>query len=388
MKNNVLKNLFSNQSYEQVKFTDITGRYITNSHLEQVFNEFKNDFEISIPGKSVLGKPIYQFKAGTGNIKVLAWSQMHGNESTTTKAVFDLLNSFKLISNENSISGILENCTLTLIPILNPDGAEAYTRVNANSIDLNRDLQELNQPESKLLKEVYDDLKPDFCLNLHDQRTIFSAGSRPKSAILSFLTPSMDEQRSIDDYRKRSMSIIAGMAEDLSSDLSGNIGRYDDAFNINCAGDTFQNLSTPTILFEAGHFPGDYEREITRKMVYKALISCLYRISKENIDLVDYKKYFELPQNQKLFNDLIIRKAMINGDVRDVAIQFKEVLKNGKIEFVPMIEKILPEINKYAHQEINADRKLLKLSDDSEITENVIVNKIILNDEELEVKYG
>ena len=69
------------------------------------------------------------------------WSQMHGNESTTTKALFDVFNT--LISNNPIIKHILNACTLYIIPILNPDGAEAYTRVNANAVDLNRDAQEL-----------------------------------------------------------------------------------------------------------------------------------------------------------------------------------------------------------------------------------------------------
>ena len=49
---------------------------------------------------------------------------------------------------------ILKACTLYIIPILNPDGAKAYTRLNANEVDLNRDAQDLSQPESKVLRAV------------------------------------------------------------------------------------------------------------------------------------------------------------------------------------------------------------------------------------------
>jgi len=385
MKNEVLRNLFKEESYDRIKLEEITGRYVTNSSLEIVREKFKNDFEIDELGKSVQGRMIYRFKIGSGKIKILAWSQMHGNESTTTKAVFDLLNAFKLNSKDDAFSTILANCSLSIIPILNPDGAEAYTRVNADSIDLNRDFQNLSQPESRLLKEVYSEFQPDYCLNLHDQRTIFSAGNKPKSATLSFLTPSKDTERSVDEYRKQSMSLIVAMARDLSEYLPGAIGRYDDAFNINCAGDTFQNLSTPTVLFEAGHFPEDYEREETRKHVYRALLSCMYEIS-QNIFIND-EEYFKIPENEKLFNDVIIRRALINGEIKDVSIQFKEILKKAKITFVPIIEKIAPKILNYGHREIDAEENAIKLPDDSEIIENVIVNKIILNHEELEFKY-
>ncbi|CAL66458.1 M14 family zinc carboxypeptidase [Christiangramia forsetii] len=386
MKNEMLRNLFKEESYYSIKFSEIAGRYVTNSSLEIVRKRFKNNFKIHESGKSVQGKSIYSFKIGSGKIKILAWSQMHGNESTTTKAVFDLLNSFKLNSEDEVISNILENCSLCIIPILNPDGAEAYTRVNAKLIDLNRDLQDLSQPESRLLKDIYNEFKPDFCLNLHDQRTIFSAGNNSRPATLSFLTPSKDEERTIDKYRKRSMSLIAGMTADLNEYLPGAIGRYDDGFNINCAGDTFQNLSTPTVLFEAGHFPDDYEREETRKHIYRAIISCLHQISKGKLEYSDYEEYFQIPENEKLFSDIIIRRALINGEVKDISIQFKEVLKNNKINFLPIISKVATQISNYGHKEIDAEKNETKLLDNSEIIENVIVNKIVINNEELEVK--
>ncbi len=388
MKNEELKNLFEDAWYNGIKFHQVTGRYLTNSDLDLVRSKFQNIFEIEEAGKSVEERPIYKFQLGTGKIKILAWSQMHGNESTTTKAIFDLLNALVLRTDDKIILSILENCSLFIIPILNPDGAEAYTRVNANSIDLNRDLQDLSQPESRVLMKLYNEIKPDYCLNLHDQRTIFSAGNFKNPATLSFLTPSKDEERSIDEYRRQSMSLIAGMAQDLSSELENNIGRYDDAFNINCAGDTFQNLSTPTILFEAGHYPNDYEREETRKFVFKALLSCLYQIAADRNNEANYEAYFKIPENQKLFKDVIIRKALINGNLLDIAIQFKESLKNGKIEFIPIVDKIEPEISNFGLREIEAQENEIELPDRTEITENVIVNKIILKNEELQVKYG
>src|SRR5690606_38901597 len=106
---------------------------------------------------------------------------------------------------------ILDACTLCVIPILNPDGARAYTRINANEMDLNRDAQALTQPESKVLRAVFDAFKPNFCYNLHGQRTIFSAGNTNKSAVVSFLSPSQDEACSLTPNRLVAMEIIAEM---------------------------------------------------------------------------------------------------------------------------------------------------------------------------------
>ncbi len=386
MKNNELENFLSEPLYRAIKFSEVTGRYLKNEELDICLDSLSDKFEIEILGKSVLNKPVKLVKFGDGDSKVLAWSQMHGNEGTTTKAVFDLLNTFNLKANDPIVSAIVEQCTFYVIPILNPDGAEAYTRVNANNIDLNRDMQNLSQPESRILMDLYKRVQPDYCLNLHDQRTIFSVGESAMPATLSFLTPAKDEERSLDESRKISMSLIAGMVNDLSSELENRIGRYDDAFNINCAGDTFQHLSTPTILFEAGHYPGDYEREVTRKFLFKALYSCIYQIAMKSFSPSDYEEYFRIPENRKLFNDVIIRNAKVGDELLDISFQFKEVLNEGKINFMPEVQKLEQKITNFGHKEFDANGQEVQLPGNASLDENVIVNKIIINSTELEVK--
>ena len=383
-KTGFIKALF--EDYNSFKNHKISGRYIQQKDIQVLLDNLGEEFSLKEIGVSVLGKPIHSIQFGNGSIKILAWSQMHGNESTTTKAIFDLLNYISLHKEEPLVESILNNCSLCIIPMLNPDGAEAYTRVNANEIDLNRDAQDLSQPESRILSQVFKNFNPDFCLNLHDQRTIFSAGSNPEPAVLSFLTPSMDKDRQIFPSRIQSMQLIAKIAQDLSELLPGRIGRYDDGFNINCTGDTFQSTKTPTILFEAGHFPGDYKREETRKYVFLALVSVLNSISENNFQQIDYQKYQEIPENEKLFNDIILRDANSENGVVDIAIQYKEVIKDGKLAFFPEIEKIAPKIKKFAHKEIFCENKKIEINDENTLTENVIVNKIVLNGVELPLK--
>ena len=383
-KTGFIKALF--EDYNSFKNHKISGRYIQQKDIQVLLNKLGEEFSLKEIGASVLGKPIHSIQFGNGPIKILAWSQMHGNESTTTKAVFDLLNYISLHKEESLVESILNNCSLCIIPMLNPDGAEAYTRVNANEIDLNRDAQDLSQPESRILSQVFKNFNPDFCLNLHDQRTIFSAGNNPEPAVLSFLTPSMDKDRQIFPSRIQSMQLIAKIAQDISELLPGRIGRYDDGFNINCTGDTFQSTQTPTILFEAGHFPGDYKREETRKYVFLALVSVLKSISEKNFQQIDYQKYQEIPENEKLFNDIILRDANSENGVVDIAIQYKEVIKERKLSFFPEIEKIAPKIKKFAHKEIFCENKKIEINDENMLTENVIVNKIVLNGVELPLK--
>lgn len=371
--------------YSSFKVLELNGRYINYSHIEKPLQRLSSKFRTTIIGHSTLGIPISSISVGSGKIKILAWSQMHGNESTTTKAVFDLLNGFYQYEENDFLKNILERCTLQIIPMLNPDGAKAYTRENANKIDLNRDAKKLTEIESQLLLSEFERFQPDFCFNLHDQRTIFSAGDQPFPATLSFLTPAMDQARTITPSRIRSMQVIAAIAEDLRELLPKQIGRYDDAFNDNCTGDSFQSLFVPTILFEAGHYKGDYQREKSREFVVAAMFSGLNAIASETYNDLDFNDYFKIPENKKMFYDVILREAKLNEEIVDVAIRFKEVLTNNKIEFVPIIEKIAPILPFYGHKEIACGKKKVSLEGQKSLGENDLVSNIILNNEVLAI---
>ena len=380
-----LKEIFEN--YSSFKEEELFGRYITYAHIENLLIRLGSSFEVTTIGHSNNAIPIRSIKIGKGATKVLMWSQMHGNESTTTKAIFDLLNVFLEASNASFINSILENGTILIIPMLNPDGAEAYTRLNANGVDLNRDAKDLKEVESVLLRQVFDSFKPDFCFNLHDQRTIFGAGAKSVPATISFLTPSMDEQRSIKPSRIISMKLIVAIFKDLEEYLIEGIGRYDDAYNENCTGDTFQGLKVPTILFEAGHYPLDYNREETRKFIFYAILSGLNSIVSKSYEAIEFQEYFRIPQNEKNFYDVILRNAVINDKVQDVAIQFNEVVLDGKINFEPVIVKMKFNINEYAHKEIDCKNYKVTTVEKEELAENVIVDKIAIKNEILVINY-
>ncbi|MCF7568617.1 DUF2817 domain-containing protein [Sabulilitoribacter arenilitoris] len=353
MNTEAIKSLFLKHKEAHLKH-----RYITNHSIEPLLKQLQNKLEVDIIGKSVLGNSIHSVKIGTGSKKILMWSQMHGNESTTTKALFDLLNT--LLDQGSNLSYVLKACTLYVIPILNPDGAAAYTRVNANKIDLNRDAQDLSQPESKVLNAIFNTFKPHFCYNLHGQRTIFSAGNTNNSATVSFLAPAQDIDCTITPTRKIAMEIIGTMNAKLQKEIPNQVGVYDDAFNLNCVGDTFQSKNVPTILFEAGHFHEDYAREKTREYIYMSMLESLSYIAKNTIDGSFYDDYFDIPENEKRFFDIIIRNADVGegykSKIEDIGIMFQEKLISGKVEFIPKIEKIEKLTNFYGHKEIDANR--------------------------------
>jgi hypothetical protein len=338
-------------SYPNLKNSSFFGRYFLYSKIESELKKLPDGFNLKTEGHSVLGKSIYSVEFGKGKTKILMWSQMHGNETTTTKAVFDLLNSVE--SQQFPFLGqILENCHIKIIPVLNPDGADAYTRENHNGIDLNRDAKNLSQPESKVLDKVFEEFQPDFCFNLHDQRTIYSAGNNNEPATLSFLAPSADEGKSLTEARKTAMKLIASLNKSLQRQIPAKIGRYDDGFNPNCVGDKFQSRKVPTLLFEAGHFPEDYQREETRKLVFFSLVKVLVDISDNSYLDFDCKKYFDIPENKKLFYDIIIRNVSQNGQAFDLAVQYLEKLSDNILEFIPLIEELGDLSGFFGHREI------------------------------------
>lgn len=340
------------------KAAPLYGRYITLEHIEPLLTPHHP----KVVGTSVQGRPIYRLDLGTGAVKVLLWSQMHGNESTTTKALFDFLN---LLGTKGELSEtLLSQFTFCMLPMVNPDGAAAYTRVNANAVDLNRDAQDLSQPESKVLRAVFEDFCPDYCYNLHDQRTIFGAGSTGQPATVSFLAPAYNEAREVNEVRTRAMEVIVAMNETLQTIIPNQVGRFDDSFNLNCIGDTFQYMGVPTVLFEAGHFAGDYEREATRQCIFIALVSGLVYLSENVIVSNKIDDYLKIPQNKVVFYDFVYKNVKINYDsnekISNFAAQFTEVLTEGKVVFEARLAQVDHLESYFGHVTIDAQGALYR----------------------------
>ena len=347
--------------FNNFKEQSIAGRYIHLKHIEPLLLHHNRKRNTTIIGHSVLGKPIYKYVIGSGKIKVLMWSQMHGNESTTTKAVFDL---FNFLDSEHNFATFIKNTyTICIVPILNPDGAEMYQRENANAIDLNRDAQDLSQPESRVLRNLFQEFIPNYCYNLHDQRTIYGVGDTNLPATVSFLAPAFNEAREFDQSRNTAISVICHLNKVLQNYIPGQVGRYDDAFNANCVGDTFQMLGVPTILFEAGHYQNDYQREQTRKFIFIALLSSFDAMS-ENLSVDNiFNDYLSIPLNKTSFLDIIYKNIRINYDNTilslSFAAQFNEKIVNFDVEFSAIIEKIDNLENVIGHREYDLENAFL-----------------------------
>lgn len=339
-------------------------RYILPQRLFDFLQENLSDYITEI-GSSHLGKPIYKLSFGSGNIRILAWSQMHGNESNATLAMLDIIetwNKYPELKNE-----ILAKIKIDFIFMLNPDGAEMWTRRNALNIDINRDFRKKSSKELEFLLRQVMATKYDYALNLHEQRTIFSTDAE-HPATLSFLSPSENVEREITETRKKSMAIIYSIFQKMNSLIPHHIARYSDEFYPTSAGDNFTQMGIPTILFEGGHYKNDYLRTETRKNYAIALYYAFKYISELHNSTAHWEKYQDIPENKDTHFDIIYRNVKLNTDfpsVLDIAIQFREQImpNQEEISFVPIVVEVGDCGNKKGWKEIDCTGKKFKSED-------------------------
>lgn len=334
----------------------LKGRYIRPEHIEQWVGLSNLDW--TVIGSSEENRNIYALKWGSGPIKVMMWSQMHGNESTTTRALCDLIESLEIAGADHPWK---DQFSFLLLPQLNPDGAERFTRVNANKVDLNRDALDQSQKESRVLRVCFEEFRPHYCFNLHDQRSIFGAGRSGEPAQVSFLAPSADPEKSKTPSRTVAAQLIVAMRDALYPVIGNRVGRYDDQFNGNCVGDYFQAKEVPTILFEAGHAGKDYQREECRSLIAYSIAHCLEQILNLPTDRKWPDTYDLIPENEKNYMDGVI----VTGTER-IGFQFREEILDGTLHFIP--EKVAKEYAApFVHQELRTNRP-----EDQEAIEKVL----------------
>lgn len=336
---NVLPDFFKlHQEYQE---PSITTKKFKLQDIEGLMLRFREDkrFEIKPVGNSFLGKPIYLIRIGTGNKKVLLWSQMHGDESTATMALLDIFNYLKRSGKENGITAnLLEECSLYFLPMLNPDGAELFVRRNAQQIDINRDALWLQSPEARLLKSIRDSLQPDFGFNLHDQSKYYTAGDLKRPASISLLAPAYNVEKDINAVRARAMLLIAKMQLALQSVIPNGVGRYDDEFEPRAFGDNIQKWGTSTILIETGAYDNDPEKQFLRKVNFGAILICLQAIADNSYYQNNISDYWSIPENKNRLNDLVVRNVALtlnNMEYRsDISLNIAET--NGKAYIADM----------------------------------------------------
>jgi hypothetical protein len=271
-------------------------------------------FSLEKIGESLEGRAITDVSVGRGPTVVLLWSQMHGDEPTATAALFDLFEFIRRHRDEPPVSRLLSSLTIHVVPMLNPDGAERFQRRNAQSIDINRDALRLQTPEGRALKALRDRLNPTVGFNLHNQSWRTSVGSPPRPASISLLSVAYDEAHSDNAGRKLTKKICAVIRDALEPFASGQIGRYDDEFEVRAFGDNITLWGTPVVLIETGPYPSMEPDGPLVRLNFVALLAALDALATGSVEKADPKRYEELPENDTRTLYVLLQNAtVING---------------------------------------------------------------------------
>lgn len=307
----------------------LNNRFFKHEDILPLIVQLPSTFSSEQLGTSVQGKSINLVKWGNGKTKVMLWSQMHGDEATGTMALFDLFNFLQ--QDNDTVKLLADSCKLYIIPMVNPDGAEAFMRRNSQQIDINRDFLNEVTPEAKILKECRNHIRPDFGFNLHDQTTLWSVTDSLKPATLSFLAPAIARELTINKTRENAMLVIADMFKDINPLIPQHIGLFDDEFESRAFGDNFQIAGTATILIEAGGYQHDFEKQEIKKYYFGAILSGLISIAKKTYQQQRLANYFAIPKNNKQIFHILIHNVKLGEIEVSIGINYEEKpLLDGK----------------------------------------------------------
>jgi hypothetical protein len=255
-------------------------------------------FRLEQIGRSVEGRALYQLAFGRGPVRVLLWSQMHGDEPTATAALLDLYEYVRRHRRDPAVVRLLERLSVHTVPMLNPDGAERFERRNAQGLDINRDALLLQTPEGRALKALGDRLEPTVAFNLHDQNWRTSVGRPPQPAAVSLLAVASDEARRDHPGRILAKKIAALIRDALEPFAAGRIGRYDDTFEPRAFGETFARQGTSVVLIETGVWSVEGSDAPLVRLNFIALLAALDALASGRVQEADPSRYETLPDNE------------------------------------------------------------------------------------------
>jgi hypothetical protein len=290
---------------------------LRHADLQKHLNALKaSGVSVREVGRSVAGREIYELEFGRGPLKVFMWSQMHGDEPTATTALIDLFSHLHAHRAEGWARLVADKITVRAVPMLNPDGAELYTRRNLQGIDINRDARALSTPEGRLLKKLRDEWQPEIGFNLHNQSSRTGVGDTLKQAAVSFLAVVSDEARTDTPGRVRNKKLCGVMIAALSPFIEGHIGRYDDTFNPRAFGDLISQWGTPVILIETGALKGTPGHDLAG-LNFVALAAALRALADGSVERESVAAYESLKENGGGIYDLVVRGATVVNRVRE-----------------------------------------------------------------------
>ena len=334
------------------------------------------------------GRPVYEIRYGDkSGVPVIVWSQMHGTESTGTRALMDIFEFLLAEKDEElnpedremaeSLRAALSSLNIHFIPLMNPDGANNWQRSTMQNmsgrhpalfvsgtnnfpadtpalIDLNRDAWTMESPEARLLWRAFANFdraegekQPLFAFTLHDQGSS-SVGGYDTPAAISLLSPAANGAKHFNDPRYRATQIIQKMdMEQVQIELPNMSSRYTDDWGPVYFGDSFTMAGAGVILIESGNVKLDPEKTVLRRTNFKAILRGLWEMAGdyEKIDPVDWTPPEEFnkkantanaipkPPSRRVIYDVLLRNVLApNGNEYNLGInrQLNVLQYNGE----------------------------------------------------------
>jgi len=306
------------EAYPKYKISPANPAELKHADLMEILNRLAADhsgtLQLRRRGESVQGRSINLVRIGEGPKKLLLWSQMHGDEPTATSALLDILEFLTENPEHPFVRTTLDKCTLLILPMLNPDGAEVYTRRNAMDIDINRDARYLQTPEGRILKEVQEEFRPEFGFNLHDHGPREMVGRTKKVVAISLLAPPFDYEESQNETTLKATKVAATLHQAIRPWCEGWVARYDADYMPRAFGDSMQSWGVSTVLLESGGWTGRDRAELTR-LNFVALLSVFHAIATDSYLDTDSAFYEDLVRSGEhdLFDLLITNVTVVNG---------------------------------------------------------------------------
>ncbi len=155
------------QDNQNVSLSSVAGYADVVQGLDRIQRTSNGRVDVASAGTSGEGRELLYATVGTGPTVFWLQARIHGNELHSTEAVLQVLG---LLASGNPAANLIrDNLTVVVIPMYNPDGAEANIRQSTTPtrIDLNRDWETFAQPESVAFWKLWRTVAPDLALDLH-----------------------------------------------------------------------------------------------------------------------------------------------------------------------------------------------------------------------------
>ncbi len=210
--------------------------------------------------------------------KVLYICRQHGHEPASTEAALAFLTQLVKAEDGSALAGELTRATVYVIPMANPDGAEAFRRHNAHDADMNRDWLRRTQPETRALYQTLLRLHPDFVTDQHelypndthpDFLEIVGSGS---GATPAFAAKLEDERTTVQNVMQAE-GFPAGRITDTDTHPARLAHRW-----------ISLKLGIPTVLFETPRLNGTGRTVASRAAAHKEFMLTMLRYASGDSD--------------------------------------------------------------------------------------------------------